>query len=153
MTEIHAQPIPTSHVEDAAEHPALQSLDYAQLQKLRKTSRSIRALGFLWGISGLAGAYLGAMMVSAQGEDASRGTLLMAYGLVVAVVGPYSAWARPDWGRWVCMVLSIPPLLQPLHGTLLGILSLIALASAEPLFGSNKVSHHEVDAAFKARGG
>ncbi|MCY1079991.1 hypothetical protein [Archangium lansingense] len=47
------------------------------------------------------------------------------------------------------MVLSILSLVG--KGALLGLLSLIALVKAGPLFGDNKISHNDVEAAFKAR--
>ncbi len=153
MREVHADPLPLSHEEELAEHPSLQLLDFAQLKKLRSISHSIRSLGFLWGISGLASVYFGLMMLTSHGDTTSLGLFLVPYGIVITVVGPYSAWARPAWGRVACMVLSIPPLANPPYGVLLGILSLIALARAEPLFGDGRIPHKAVEAAYKARGG
>ena len=49
-------------------------------------------------------------MLSTQGADVSLGTTLMFYGLASAVVGPYSAWARPGWGHLASMALSLPAL-------------------------------------------
>lgn len=151
MTEIPAAAVPMNPAERNAEHPALQSLDLPQLQKLWSVSRSIRSLGLFWGFSGIVTTYLGWGMMAAQGDKTPLGLFLALYGVAFTVLGPYSAWARPSWGRWVCMVLSIPPLAKVPYGTLLGILSLVALVKAEPLFSDNKVSHQELEAALKAR--
>jgi hypothetical protein len=148
----HSDAVPAaSSFEDTLKHLTLEELDFEQLKKLWSISRSIRSLGFLWGLSGIVTAYLGATMSASPGQDTSLALWLLPYGLVTAVVGPYCAWARPSWGRVVCMVLSIPPLGKVPYGTLLGILSLLALGKAQPLFGDNKIPHKDVEAAFKAR--
>jgi hypothetical protein len=151
MTDLRSDTVPMNHPEGSAEDPVLQWLEFKQLQQLRNLSHSIRSLGFLWGFSGLVAVYLGATMIAAHGRDMSLGLLLVPYGLVTATVGPYSAWARPRWGRVVCMVLCIPSLGQLPYGTLLGVLSLMALSGAEPLFSDHKIPHKELEAAFKAR--
>jgi hypothetical protein len=151
MIDLRSDAVPMSHSGGSAEHPALQWLEFKQLKHLRNLSHSIRSLGFLWGFSGLVAVYLGAMMIAAHGRDTSLGLLLVPYGLATATVGPYSAWARPRWGRVVCMVLSIPPLGQLPYGTVLSLLSLVALSNAEPLFSDHKIPHKQLEAAFKAR--
>jgi hypothetical protein len=151
MIDLRSDAVPMSHSEGSAEHPALQWLEFKQLKQLRNLSHSIRSLGFLWGFSGLVAVYLGATMIAAHGRDTSLGLLLVLYGLATATVGPYSAWARPRWGRVVCMVLSIPSLGQLPYGTVLSLLSLVALSNAEPLFSDHKIPHKELEAAFKAR--
>ena len=132
-------------------HPALHTFDLEQLKKLRSTSHTLYWLAFLWGFSGLVVAYLGERMISAQGEDVSLGTFLMFYGLAIAVVGPYSAWARPAWGRFACMALCLPPLANFSYEAVAGIFSLFALLRAWPLFGDDRVGHEELDAAIRAR--
>ncbi len=151
MTDLRFTAVPMSPPEGATEHPALQLLDFKQLKRLRSISQSIRSLGFLWGFSGLVAAWFGATMIASHGRDTLLGLLLLPYGLATATLGPYSAWVRPRWGRVVCMALSIPPLGQLPYGTLLGILSLVALSNAEPLFSEHKIPHGELEAAFKAR--
>jgi hypothetical protein len=151
MIDSTAVAAPANHVNDTTEHPALQALNFEQLKKLRSISHSIRSLGFLWAISGIIAVLYGATLTGDTGRESQMGFALIAYGLAVALLGPYSAWARPRWGRIVCMVLSIPPLAKIPYGTLLGILSLVALGSAEPLFGPDRIPHKQVEAAYKAR--
>jgi hypothetical protein len=153
MTEVHAAPRPARRAVGITEPPALQGLDLQQLKKLRNTSQWLYVLGLIWGACGLVTAFLGARMIDSSGADASEGTWLMAYGLVTAVVGPYSAWARPDWGRVVCMLLFVPPLLGFPYGTGFSIVSLFALGAGWPLFGDDKVTDTELAAALRARGG
>jgi hypothetical protein len=142
---------PANDVNVTTEHPALQALNFQQLKKLRSTSHSIRSLGFLWAFSGIVAIIYGATLVADGRRDSQLGFAMIPYGIAVALLGPYSAWARPAWGRVICMLLSIPPLLNIPYGTLLGILSLFALGSAMPLFGPNRIPHKQVEAAYKAR--
>src|SRR5688572_9264213 len=107
MTEVHSDAVPASRSRGTTGHPALHTFDVEHLKKLRNTSHTLYWLAFLWGIGGLAVAYIGERMISAQGEDVSLGTFLMFYGLAIAVVGPYSAWVRPGWGRFACMALCL----------------------------------------------
>lgn len=151
MGDAHSAAVLESRFEGTPASLALEALDYEKLRRLWSISRSISSLGAFWAFSGIVTVCLGAMMLSSQEQDTSLALLLMPYGLVVAVVGPYSAWARPGWGRAVCMVLSALSLGTVPVGTLLGILSLIALGKARPLFGDNRIPHDAVEAAFKAR--
>jgi hypothetical protein len=151
MIDSTAVAAPTNPVNDTTEHPALQALNFEQLKKLRSISHSIRSLGFFWGVCGIVAIYVGATMIGHAGRGSQMGFAMIPYGLAVVLLGPYSAWARPGWGRIACMVLSIPPLANIPYGTLLGILSLIALGSAGPLFGPDRIPHKQVEAAYRAR--
>lgn len=151
MTDITAVAAPVSRVNETAEQPALQALNFEQLKKLRSISHSIRSLGFLWGFSGIVAIIFGATQIGGAGREGGMVLVTILYGIAVVLLGPYSAWARPGWGRIVCMVLSVPPLAQVPYGTLLGILSLVALGSAGPLFGADKIPHKQLEAAYKAR--
>ncbi|HYH96339.1 hypothetical protein [Hyalangium sp.] len=151
MTDITAVAVPLSHVDATIEHPSLKALGFVQLKSLRSISRSLRSLGFLWAFSGIVTVVFGGTLIGDPGRDNELGLVLVPYGLAVALLGPYSAWARPAWGRTVCMLLSVPPLASIPYGTLLGILSLVALGRAKPLFGADGIPHKQVEAEYQAR--
>jgi len=153
MTEVHAAPRPASRAADFTEHPTLRALDPEHIRKLRGTSHWLYVLGLVWGVCGLITAYVGVKMIDSSGGEASEGTWLMAYGLVVTVVGPFSAWARPGWGLFACMLLLLgPPFFDLLYGLGFSTISLFSIGAAWPLFGDDKVTDTELAAALRARG-
>ena len=126
-------------------------LDRKSLRRLRRSSRALFALGWL---------YFGLVLVLfifSFGPMVEHGRITVAgflrYLILLSFFGvtAYSFVARPKWGRvfgYVSMSLAL--LVYPL-GTLFGLLGIFALVGGGCLFGKDGVRHQLIEQEWKAR--
>jgi len=141
----------------ATRQPSIESgfnvaeLDRKSLGRLRRSSRALFALGWLYfGLALVLSIFSFGPMV-AQGMITLAGFLR--YLILLSFLGAtaYSFVVRPTWGRvfgYVSMSLAL--LVYPL-GTLFGLLGILALVRGGDLFGKDGVRHQLIEQEWKAR--
>lgn len=122
-------------------------LSTKELRKLWNHSSSIRALAFLF-FFGAAACILGSMAMMAG--KLFFGVYFAIVASLVLFVAGIGLMKRTEWGRVLGFALcGLALILFPL-GTIIGILSLMALSCGR-LFGADRLVHGELDAELKHR--
>ncbi len=118
-----------------------------ELRKFWNHSSSIRALVFLFFLVGVAGILVSLIMVAGQ---QFLGTYLSIATTLVLFLAGIGLMKRTEWGRGLSMVLCVLALIAFPLGTIIGILSLMALSCGK-LFGPDRFVHRALDAELKHR--
>jgi hypothetical protein len=144
---------------DVREGPeALWEMPFKELRKLYLASLNIRALGALYGLGMLEGLVIladsPANFLNARDLPNNAGIVPVAFFAVftaMALAGCVSSYSRPNWGRWIGIVLCAISLLLIPIGTAIGIMGLIAYAQGGKLFGPGRLGHKDVAAVYRQR--
>lgn len=147
---------PESHVRDDSQRHDFADLSFSQLKKLRNDSHSIRALMVLLFLVGLGVGLTLLLMLVALGQDGFKFSHVgprvfwLSPVAAFALVGGVGLVQRSLWGRVFAMVLCVCMLWMLPIGTIVGILSLIALSNKK-LFGPQQLQHKALEAEFRHR--
>ncbi len=128
-------------------------LSYKQLKSLRNHSHSIRALNVVWFIGGLFAIYSVFMTFAGSQVNMSNITAWQLYGVIFSILLITSitlTW-RPNYSRWIGIILCVLSLFLIPLGTLLGGLGLIAFINGAALFGEHKLKHAELESEYRHR--
>ena len=149
---------PRSNVETREGPEALWDLTFKEVRKLYLASLNIRALGGLYALGALGclfGAFATMMGPSVASEQSGVGRGLMSlFFFLIGVIYLFacvSSYTRPNWGRWLGIVLAALSLLSFPLGTAIGILALIAYIQGKRLFGPDRFTAKDVTQVYKRR--
>ncbi len=143
---------PESDVDTGAERKAFPELTTREVKKLRNDSHSIRSTAFLLALAtglillGLLAGGIGAVAGASLPEFAMAGGAL-AFSATAAT----GLFLRRSWGRILGFIVGALLILTFSIATLVGLLLLVALARAKPLFGPGRLLHRELEAEWKYR--
>lgn len=138
---------PESDVVVSPQRRDFPELTTKELRRYWNHSSSIRALVFLFFFVGVAGILV--TWVCMSGKQYLE-TYLSLCVTVIVIISGVGLMKRSGWGRGLSMVLCVVALIAFPLGTIIGVLSLMALSCGK-LFGPERFVHRELDAELKYR--
>ncbi len=138
---------PESDVVGTPQRKDFPELTTKELRKFWNHSSSIRALVFLFFFVGVAGILVTWVLMAGKQFLGAYFSLCLTVIVFISGVG---LMKRSEWGRSLSMVLCVLALIAFPLGTIIGILSLMALGCGK-LFGPERFVHRELDEEMKYR--
>lgn len=126
------------------EHSHLDVMNDEDVNKLNKFSSDINILGTLSALCIPGSAYY-IYEIFTKGYKSPIWPIL---SLLVACITAYSAFARPSWGRPVCITVSLLLLPGFPIGTIIGYIGVRAALDGKQLFGEERISNYELGEAI-----
>jgi hypothetical protein len=135
MSDVSSKSQANSYIDDLSDE---------DIKKLNKFSSDINILGTISVLCVPGSAYYIYEILS-NGNEIPIWPIL---GLLLASATAYSSFMRPNWGRPVCMIISLIMLPGFPIGTFLGYIGVRATIDGKRLFGDERITNHELGEAI-----